>query len=126
MAALVFLLAMPFVRQAVPGQVPALAPTQALACSGGQATFYADAFAGKPTASGEPYDPIDRTAAHRSLPFGTRVLVEHGKNSVIVRINDRGPFHGGAVIDLSRAAAVDLGIVGQGRAQVRLCRLAAE
>jgi rare lipoprotein A len=118
MGALVLLLAMPFVRQAV--------PAQASACSNGQATYYADGFAGKPTASGEPYDPLDRTAAHRSLPFGTRVLVEFGKSSVIVRVNDRGPFHGGSVIDLSRAAAVDLGIVGQGRAYVRMCRLAAE
>ncbi|HEU4412709.1 MAG TPA: septal ring lytic transglycosylase RlpA family protein [Polyangiaceae bacterium] len=118
MGALVFLLAMPLARQA--------APAQAAACSGGQATYYADGFAGKKTASGEPYDPLDRTAAHRSLPFGARVLVERGDRSVIVRINDRGPFHGGSVIDLSRAAAVDLGMVGEGRARVRLCRLADE
>ncbi|HEU4537485.1 MAG TPA: septal ring lytic transglycosylase RlpA family protein [Polyangiaceae bacterium] len=116
MAALVFLLALPLARPAAP-------PSQGSACARGQASYYADSFAGKKTASGEPYDPADRTAAHRSLPFGTRVLVEHGERSVIVRINDRGPFHGGAVIDLSRAAAGDLGLFDAGRASVRLCRL---
>jgi peptidoglycan lytic transglycosylase len=115
MAAIVFLLAMPLAPRGAPGP--------AAACTKGQASYYADGFAGKKTASGEAYDPVDRTAAHRSLPFGTRVLVEYGDRSVIVRINDRGPFHGNAVIDLSRAAAVDLGIVDEGRASVRLCRL---
>ncbi|MCU0684496.1 MAG: septal ring lytic transglycosylase RlpA family protein [Polyangiaceae bacterium] len=117
MAALVFLLALPLARPAAPPS------PHGSSCSRGQASYYADEFAGKKTASGEPYDPVDRTAAHRSLPFGTRVLVENGERSVIVRINDRGPFHGGAVIDLSRAAAGDLGIVDAGRAHVRLCRL---
>jgi len=115
MGAIVLLLAVPFVRPGPPAQTPT--------CSSGQASFYADAFAGKKTASGEPYDPIDRTAAHRSLPFGTRVRVDYGDRSVVVRVNDRGPYHGNAVLDLSRAAAVDLGIVDAGRARVRYCRL---
>jgi rare lipoprotein A len=115
MGAIVFLLASPLFRPA--------APAQASACSHGQVSFYSDGFAGKKTASGEPYDPVDRTAAHRSLPFGTRVQLENGEHSVIVRINDRGPFHGNAVLDVSRAAAVDLGIVDSGRAYVKICRL---
>jgi rare lipoprotein A len=78
------------------------------------------------TASGERCDPGALTAAHRSLPFGTRVRVENIKTgkTVVVRINDRGPFVGGRVIDLSRAAAHRLGIVSSGTAKVRLTVLA--
>ena len=63
------------------------------------------------TANGERMNPNDLTAAHRSLPFGTRVLVENLSNgqSVVVRINDRGPFTGGSIIDLSKAAAASIG-----------------
>ena len=62
------------------------------------------------------------TAAHRTLPFGTRVIVTNPANgrSVTVRINDRGPFHGGRVIDLSRAAATELGLVARGQGHVEL------
>jgi rare lipoprotein A len=74
------------------------------------------------TASGERCNPNALTAAHRSLPFGTRVRVENLKNgrSVIVRINDRGPFVRGRIIDLTKAAAGRLGIVSSGVAQVRV------
>jgi len=74
------------------------------------------------TASGERCDPGALTAAHRSLPFGTKVKVENLKNgkSVIVRINDRGPFIGGRIIDLTKAAAGRLGFISSGIAKVRL------
>jgi rare lipoprotein A len=74
------------------------------------------------TASGEQMNPNELTAAHRSLPFGTKVLVENLNNgrSVVVRINDRGPFVGGRVIDLSKAAAAQIGMLGTGTAKVRI------
>lgn len=74
------------------------------------------------TASGEQMDPSAMTAAHRSLPFGTKVLVENLTNgrSVVVRINDRGPFVGGRIIDVSQAAASTLGMLGSGTANVRV------
>jgi rare lipoprotein A len=74
------------------------------------------------TASGERCDPGAMTAAHRSLPFGTKVKVENLKTgrSVVVRINDRGPFVGGRVIDLTKGAARKLGMIGAGIARVRL------
>lgn len=74
------------------------------------------------TANGERMDPNELTAAHRSLPFGTRVLVENLSNgrSVVVRINDRGPFIGGRIIDLSKAAASSIGMINAGTAKVRV------
>jgi rare lipoprotein A len=74
------------------------------------------------TASGEQMDPGALTAAHPSLPFGTRVLVENLSNghSVVVRINDRGPFAAGRIIDVSKAAASTLGMLGLGTAKVRI------
>jgi rare lipoprotein A len=74
------------------------------------------------TASGEMMNPNELTAAHRSLPFGTKVLVENLSNgrTVVVRINDRGPFVGGRIIDLSKAAAVSIGMVNSGVAKVRV------
>jgi len=74
------------------------------------------------TASGEMMNPNAMTAAHRSLPFGTKVLVENLSNgrSVVVRINDRGPFVGGRVIDVSKAAAANLGMISSGTAHVRI------
>ena len=74
------------------------------------------------TASGERCDPSAMTAAHRTLPFGTKVKVENLKNgrSVVVRINDRGPFVGGRIIDLTKGAAHKLDFVSSGTAQVRL------
>ncbi|WP_371740604.1 septal ring lytic transglycosylase RlpA family protein [Methyloligella sp. GL2] len=74
------------------------------------------------TASGEMMNPSAMTAAHRSLPFGTKVLVENLNNGrkVVVRINDRGPFVGGRIIDVSKAAASNLGMISSGTAQVRI------
>jgi len=74
------------------------------------------------TANGERMNPNELTAAHRSLPFGTRVLVENLSNgrSVVVRINDRGPFIGGRIIDLSKAAANSIGMLNSGTAKVRV------
>jgi rare lipoprotein A len=77
---------------------------------------------GTRTASGERFDPMGITAAHPSLPFGTKVRVTHAGNgqSVVVRINDRGPFGGGRVIDLSLGAARQIGLHMAGIAKVKL------
>src|SRR5690606_31224861 len=74
------------------------------------------------TASGEPYDESDMTAAHPSLPFGSRLCVTNLFNgrSTTVRVNDRGPFVGGRIIDLSLAAARELGMLRAGTARVRV------
>lgn len=86
----------------------------------GVASFYGDRFHGRPTASGEPFDAQALTAAHPTLPFGTRVLVKRRDNGreVEVRINDRGPYAKGRVIDLSKRAAKALGMISQGVAPV--------
>jgi rare lipoprotein A len=88
----------------------------------GVASYYADKYHGKQTASGEVFDMHQLTAAHPRLVFGTRVRVTHVGNqrSVLVRINDRGPFIKGRVIDLSLAAAQELDMVRDGLAQVIL------
>jgi rare lipoprotein A len=88
----------------------------------GVASFYAERYHGKPTASGEVFDMRALTAAHRSHKFGTKVKVTHLGNSraVTVRINDRGPFVPGRLIDLSRAAAEELHMAESGLARVKL------
>ena len=88
----------------------------------GEASYYHDSLAGHRTASGEPYVPAELTAAHPSLPLGSRVRVTNVRNgrSVVVRINDRGPFAARRVLDLSRAAARRLGMLARGRARVKL------
>ncbi|BBC72553.1 RlpA-like protein precursor [Altererythrobacter sp. B11] len=88
----------------------------------GVASYYGKRFAGRPTASGEAFDPQDFTAAHRTLPFGSKVRVTNPDNgrSVVVRINDRGPFSRDRMIDLSRAAAEQVGLVASGHGTVRL------
>jgi len=88
----------------------------------GWASYYGPEFYHRRTASGERFDPRQLTAAHRTLPFGTRVRVtnlDNGKRCV-VRINDRGPFKKGRVLDVSPAAAHKLGFTGAGLAHVRL------
>lgn len=82
----------------------------------GQASYYADKFQGRSTASGEKYDKRKLTGAHRTLPFGTVVRVTNTSNgrSVEVRINDRGPFKAGRVVDVSRAAAEKLDMIRAG------------
>jgi rare lipoprotein A len=92
----------------------------------GVASWYGHPFHGRRTASGEVYDMEKMTAAHRELPFGTQLRVENLQNGKVaeVRINDRGPFVKGRILDLSRAAARELGILGPGTARVRLLPLA--
>ena len=88
----------------------------------GKASYYGEELAGNPTASGERFDPAKLTAAHRTLPLGSRVRVTNTRtgDAVIVRINDRGPFHGQRVIDLSKAAARKIGMLRAGTARVKL------
>lgn len=88
----------------------------------GKASYYADKFEGKPTASGEKYKHSKLTAAHKTLPFGTVVKVTNVGNgkSVEVRINDRGPFVEGRVIDLSRSAAEKIDLIHVGVADVKI------
>jgi len=92
---------------------------------GGMASWYGRELSGRRTASGEPFDPGDYTAAHRSLPFGSKVRVTSlaTGRSVIVRINDRGPFSANRVIDVSQAAAREIGLLGAGHGRVRLALL---
>ena len=82
------------------------------------ATYYANKYAGKPTASGQPYDPYAFTAAHPSLPFGTKLSVSYGGKSIIVTINDRLPYGSDSGLDLSWAAANALGLLEVGTATV--------
>ncbi|WP_215224514.1 septal ring lytic transglycosylase RlpA family protein [Echinicola shivajiensis] len=88
----------------------------------GLASYYANKFNGRKTASGERYRPSELTAAHRTLPFGTLVKVENLQNgkTVKVRINDRGPFVSGRVIDLSKKAARKINMIQEGVVPVRL------
>ena len=88
----------------------------------GIASYYNDSLHGNITASGEPYNKNDLTAAHESLRFGTKVCVTNLANSlsVIVRINDRGPNYPGRIIDLSRAAAMQVGLINVGITKVRV------
>jgi rare lipoprotein A len=88
----------------------------------GQASYYADKFEGRATASGEIFQQRKLTAAHKTLPFGTEVRVTNlqNKKSVLVRINDRGPFVRGRIIDLSRAAAQEIDMIRAGIVPVRI------
>ncbi|HZJ10864.1 MAG TPA: septal ring lytic transglycosylase RlpA family protein [Trueperaceae bacterium] len=88
----------------------------------GMASWYGPGFAGRLTANGEVFDPSQLTAAHKELPFNTLVRVHNVENgdSVVVRINDRGPFKPGRIIDLSRAGAEAIGMIGTGVARVQL------
>jgi rare lipoprotein A len=90
--------------------------------SSGAASWYGPGFQGRQTANGETFDQNALTAAHKTLPFGTQVRVtyEGTGESVVVRINDRGPYAHGRVIDLSREAAEEIGLLGAGVGQVRL------
>jgi len=97
----------------------ALASSPAVAADCGEASWYR---MGKVTASGEPMDAGRLAAAHRTLPFGSKVKVENLSNgrSVVVRINDRGPFIGGRIIDVTEGAARQLGMIRSGVANVRV------
>lgn len=88
----------------------------------GEASWYGGQFHGRTTASGERYDKNGFSAAHKTLPLGTLVRVENLENgySIEVRINDRGPYIKGRIIDLSKRAAIQLGMYNAGKAKVRL------
>jgi rare lipoprotein A len=88
----------------------------------GIASYYADEFNGRRTSNGETYDMNALTAAHRTLPFNTKLRVTNLGNgrSTIVRVNDRGPFKDDRVIDLSLAAAKQIGLIARGTSEVRL------
>jgi rare lipoprotein A len=88
----------------------------------GKAGYYADSLQGRKTASGEKYDKNDFTGAHKSLPFGTKIRVTRldNKKSVVVRVNDRGPFVDGYVTDVSRRAAEEIGLVRDGVTRVKI------
>lgn len=88
----------------------------------GKAGYYADSLHGRKTASGEKYDKNDLTCAHKSLPYGTKVRVTRldNKKSVVVRVNDRGPFIDGYVVDISRKAAEEIGLIKDGITRVKV------
>ena len=96
--------------------------TEAVSFQSGKASWYGPGFHGRRTANGERFNTDDMTAAHRTLPFGTKVKVTNARTgkSVVVRINDRGPYAHGRVIDLSKASAQSIGISGV--AQVTLAK----
>ncbi|MCC5943902.1 MAG: septal ring lytic transglycosylase RlpA family protein [Bernardetiaceae bacterium] len=98
-------------------QAPKVVSTQE-----GQASYYGDKYHGRPTASGEKYNKTQLTAAHPKLAFGTTVRVTNLKNqkTVTVRINDRGPFVRGRIIDLSRAAAEKIDMIRDGVVPVKI------
>ena len=112
------------VKQAPPTRIaPAPKPApRVLHSSKGEASWYGPGFFGNRTANGEVFRPGTLTAAHRTLPFGTKVRVTNLWNgrTAVVRINDRGPFHGNRVIDIAHGAAQSLGLTASGVAQVRL------
>ncbi len=106
-----------------PVEAPAVAaplPAVESAIGEGEASYYGNELAGNRTASGERFNPRDLTAAHRTLPLGTKLRVTNQANgkSVIVRINDRGPFVKSRLIDLSLGAAREIGMVRTGTARV--------
>jgi rare lipoprotein A len=107
-------------------EAPAASAPQETVLGRGSASYYAAKFDGRRTASGERFDNDEMTAAHRTLPFGSLVRVTNPANgrSVVVRVNDRGPFTRGRLIDVSRAAAEELGMVARGHAQVELALIA--
>lgn len=112
----------PDVSAAESAQAIAAPPAQGGVLAEGIASWYGLEFHGRRTASGERFDMNALTAAHPSLPFGTRVLVRNPQNgrSVVVRINDRGPHVDNRIIDLSHAAARALGMLGFGTKRVVL------
>lgn len=94
----------------------------------GTASYIAPTLAGRRTASGVPFDPASLVAAHRTLPFGTRLRVTNLENDreVVVTVIDRGPFRRGRILDLSPSAARELGFLRQGTTRVRIERIGAD
>jgi len=106
----------------IPPQPPKPVIPSVISTHSGEASWYGPGFYGNRTANGEVFRPGTMTAAHRTLPFGTRVRVTNLWNGrkAVVRINDRGPFAGDRLIDLAHGAASELGLTSSGIAQVRL------
>ncbi len=99
------------------GEVPQPGIAHQQGIAGGQimmASYYGYSHAGHMTASGVPFDPMGFTAAHKTMPLGTPLLVSYGGKSVEVTVNDRGPYGDGIDIDLSQAAAEAIGLTGPG------------
>ena len=113
---------------AAPSVFAQSAPAEAAFRQEGIGSWYGAEFEGRPTASGEIFDSRQLTAAHPTLPFGTRLLVTNGHNgkSVVVRVNDRGPFVAARIIDISRGAAEKLDMVLTGTAPVTIKALPEE
>lgn len=88
----------------------------------GEASYYGRGFAGRPTANGETFDPQEMTAAHKTLPLGSVIRVTNTANgkSLVLRVNDRGPYAHGRVLDVSQGAAEELGMIDSGTANVRI------
>ncbi len=110
-------------RQVIPSVTPSKEPDFETACyEKGRASWYGAECAGRPTASGEIFWPAAFSAAHRTLPFGTRVKVTNLENgrSVVVHINDRGPYTSDRILDCSQGAARALGFLGQGVTRVAI------
>jgi len=103
-----------------------IAQSQYLFVAQGKASWYGKRFQGKPTACGELFDTAKLTAAHKTLPFGTQLKVTnlYNNKSVFVRVNDRGPFHGKRILDLSKAAARQLNMIHAGVVDVKIEKLA--
>lgn len=102
-------------------RVPAVRPVVGSVVEG-VASWYGPGYAGRPTSSGERFDPDDKTAAHPNWTFGTRLRVElvSTGRSVVVRVNDRFFAHKGRLLDVSRAAAQAIGLIGPGTGRVRV------
>lgn len=107
------------VFNAAPAKAEDCRPSQQI-LQAGEASYYADYFHGRTTANGEKFNMYAMTAASRTLPFGTRVLVNYEGREVVVRINDRGPYVGKRIIDLSKGAAQRIGMVNDGVGRVTL------
>lgn len=112
-----FVLSLFLFIQAIPQNTELCLETQS-----GKASFYSPSFNGRRTASGEKFNSKEYTCAHRSLPFGTYIKVTNLDNckTVVVKVNDRGPFVRGRIIDLSYIAAKELQMIGSGTAKVSI------
>lgn len=117
--------ALPFCGGAAQAEENGEQTAAAAVLAAGTASFYSTEMQGRRTANGEKCDPDELTAAHRTLPFGSKVRVTYPATgrSVIVRINDRGPFSRNRVLDLSRAAAREIGLERAGSGKVELALL---
>ena len=115
----------PPVEAEQPAPSPPVPTTNTRSLGSGVASYYGAKFHGRRTASGARFDMNAMTAAHKTLPFGTRVLVTNPRNgkSVTVTINDRGPYAHGRTIDLSKAAATEIGLIQRGHGTVELAMI---